>query len=460
MLVDINSITILPDRQRRKNPDLTGLKSSIAKIGIINPITVDDNLVLIAGWCRLHAAKELGYTEVPINRLADLPADERELIEFEENVRREELPWKDQCAAVLRYIRLLKERLEVSDLSLTAIAQHLGWSYNTVVKYVEVGKELEFGNEKIAAAGGINAAHNLIKRVEDRKMESELAQLDLIDIFSETSLPETTTEEEVEVTFESISPEPARPVIQSANQFGADSAVKQLSLLDQLPKHNGLKYNFIHCDFPYGVNMQDSEQASSATKTTYNDTPELYFSLLRCFLEHRDRFMLPACHILFWFSMDFYVETCGLIEQYPDLSVCRRPLIWHKSDLRGIVPDAARQPRWTYETALLIARGDRKIISPVAASFSHPTARPAQHISQKPQPVLEHFFKMLVDRSSIVLDPTCGSGTALCAADKLGARSVTGWDIEPEFVTIARDNLRRQRVLAKTGEENAADVAS
>jgi DNA modification methylase len=71
-------------------------------------------------------------------------------------------------------------------------------------------------------------------------------------------------------------------------------------------------------------------------------------------------------------------------------------------------------------------------------------------MSEKPEPMLRHFFGMLVDENTILLDPTCGSGSALRAADSLGARAVLGLERNPEFAGLARDALTRMRALKKT----------
>ena len=125
-------------------------------------------------------------------------------------------------------------------------------------------------------------------------------------------------------------------------------------------------------------------------------------------------------------------------------------MVWHKSDNRGILPDPERGPRRTYETAFFISRGDRKIVSPVANSYASPTAGSERtHLSQKPEPVLRHFFRLFVDENSEVLDPTAGSGTALVAAEDLGARRVVGWDIERECVEDAQRRLNVSRTLRR-----------
>lgn len=54
-------------------------------------------------------------------------------------------------------------------------------------------------------------------------------------------------------------------------------------------------------------------------------------------------------------------------------------------------------------------------------------------MSEKPRPMLRHFFRMFVDEHSRVLDPTCGSGNALRVAHDLGAAFCLGLEKEKEF---------------------------
>ena len=68
-------------------------------------------------------------------------------------------------------------------------------------------------------------------------------------------------------------------------------------------------------------------------------------------------------------------------------------------------------------------------------------------MSEKPEPMLRHFFGMLVDENTVLLDPTCGSGSALRAANSLGARFVLGLERNAEFAGIAQDALARARKL-------------
>jgi tRNA G10 N-methylase Trm11 len=47
-----------------------------------------------------------------------------------------------------------------------------------------------------------------------------------------------------------------------------------------------------------------------------------------------------------------------------------------------------------------------------------------------------------------MLDPTCGSGSSLRAAESMGAKSVLGLEVNDTFYKGACDALRNFRVLA------------
>jgi len=144
-----------------------------------------------------------------------------------------------------------------------------------------------------------------------------------------------------------------------------------------------------------------------------------------------------SAHMVFWFSMTHYQFTVDRLTEM-GWSVQPFPMVWHKSDNAGLLPDPSRQPRRTYETALLCSRGDRKLVQAKAASIAAPSDRASKiHMSQKPPTVLKHFLTMVCDEFSEVLDPTAGSGTALTVAKELGAKRVVGLEVDEEIAARA-----------------------
>jgi site-specific DNA-methyltransferase (adenine-specific) len=69
--------------------------------------------------------------------------------------------------------------------------------------------------------------------------------------------------------------------------------------------------------------------------------------------------------------------------------------------------------------------------------------------TQKPSTLLERIVAASSNEGDLVLDPYCGSGTTLVAAQKLGRRWI-GIDASEEAVKAARKRLKRITLRAKT----------
>lgn len=98
----VSSITIATDRQRKELTGINELAESIRSIGLIHPIVVTPDGVLVAGERRLRAHQELGLTHISVQFTTDIPREELEAIELEENVKRKALNWKEEVFAVAR----------------------------------------------------------------------------------------------------------------------------------------------------------------------------------------------------------------------------------------------------------------------------------------------------------------------------------------------------------------------
>lgn len=93
-MIEIKTLIVKGERHRPLDAGhVKELAKSIAEVGLMNPITVneeDGTLVLIAGLHRLRACESLGYTEIAAHVL-DLDALGVELAEIDENLLHHEL---------------------------------------------------------------------------------------------------------------------------------------------------------------------------------------------------------------------------------------------------------------------------------------------------------------------------------------------------------------------------------
>lgn len=403
------------ERQRKELPNVDVLADSIKRVGLIHPVVIrrDDN-TLVAGERRLEACRSLGHTHINAQFLDELDELTAHAVELEENIKREALPWPDECKAVAEFHRL--QSMRETDWSQEKTATALGLNQSDVSEKIKVARELESGNALVVNAPRLSTAKGIVRRAESRKADAEALAI----------IAPTTIEPE----------RPSGPIINA-------------DFNEWAPAYTGPKFNFIHCDFPYGINADKFNQGAASLHGGYADTEDTYWRLCETMAAYLDRIAAPSAHFMFWFSMKYYTETIEFFDRNTDIKFNRYPLIWTKSDNIGIIPDPERGPRQIYETALFGSRGDRKIVRPTSNADFSPSTRD-EHMSIKSEAMLRKFFTMFVDDSTAFIDPTCGSGSSVRAACALGARHYVGLELNPDFAERANINFNKGQVNANS----------
>ncbi len=412
--VQIDLITVDREgRQRRELTDIDELADSIQRLGLIHPIVVRRDHSLVAGERRLAACLSLGWTHVHCHYTDELDEHILKALELEENIKRKNLEWQDECRAIKEYHDIRKSDDPTWTLEKTGEA--IGVERNAVSKRLAVAQEIEKGNERVITAPRFSTAVGIIDRKNARLDAAGLAE------------------------FESI-----------ARKKGVEAppSILNTDFAEWAKTYTGPKFNFIHCDFPYGIGADKFNQGAAPLHGGYDDTEDTYWRLCRALLDNLSRIASESCHIMFWFSMHFYQPTLDFFADNSDFNLDPFPLVWLKSDNIGILPDPQRGPRRIYETALFGSRGDRKVVRAKSNAYASPSVRDV-HMSVKPEPMLAHFFEMFVDESTSFLDPTCGSGSSVRAAERLAAAQVTGLEINKEFADQANLALKRARGMRK-----------
>lgn len=394
--IPLSSITIRrEDRQRRDLTHIEDLADSIYRLGLINPVTIDHNYILIAGERRLEACRHLGWTHISCQFLEDLTPTQRLLIELEENIKRKDITWQEHTAAIAKYHELRK--LEEPAWSEEKTAKELGRTQQSVNQHLTVARELS--SPLVQQSPTLTTAFERAKTVARKRDDLIHTNNSLVDTHS--------------------------PILHGN--------------FIEWASHEQEKFNFIHCDFPYGINYHNAKGQSSSNPDRYLDTPETYWQLFKALTVNLDNFCSPDAHMIFWFSPNLYCQTWEMLKFLSDFTFEEHPLIWHRPG-EGIAPDPYRRPRRVYEMAFFGWRGEAKINAIRENVFSAPTFR-EHHPHEKSQPMLEHFFGMFVDSHTKLLDPTCGSGSSLRAAKRLGASTVFGIESNEEFANVARRTL-------------------
>lgn len=431
--VPVDSIYVDRDkRQRRDLEKIEELAQSIRENGLINPILITKEHILVAGERRLTAHQHLGFDQITVQYVEELDQTQLHILELEENVQRVDLSWQDHTNAIAAYHAM---RAEVEpDWSKSKTATALGITPTHLNRHLLVKKAIDEAVPEVLESPKFTTAYNFVERREERRKTAAKRDL-LADIGGGETVP---AEPALEGSVEEPDGSPAEPTRPKRH-----AEIINASFIDWSQTVQTDPYNFIHVDFPYGVSAGNTKgQSAAKSYGGYDDRPEVYQELCEAFVTNLDRFCAPSAHLMFWFSMDYYQSTYDLLKT-AGWRVDPFPLIWYKSDNTGILPDSKRGPRRVYETAFFGSRGDRKIVRAVGntAAAGTPGKGEKIHMSHKAKPMLEHFFRMIVDESTRFLDPTCGSGEAVGVAEALGARYSLGIELNPEYAETARWHL-------------------
>jgi DNA modification methylase len=389
---------------------------SLARRGQINPLLTTRDLVLINGERSFRGAKQLGWTHINIQYQDE--ADELTLLalELEENVKRKEMEWSEERTWLVEF----HERCCANDptWNQTKTADEIGMSQQWVSEHLVVHEEGKF----------------------DPEIYNE-------PVFS-TALRKAIVNGERRAKAEGVS-------------IGEPMKLKEVyhgDFCKWVETYKGPPFNFIHCDFPYGIGTDKRQQGNIiAALGGYDDSRETNLTLLKVLCDNLGRICDPSAHIMFWFSMRYYHETLEFFREHSDFKIDPFPLIWMKVPNAGLVPDAKRQPRRIYETCFYGSRGDHKILTPVANAYAGPIDG-SGHPSVKPEKMLSHFFEMFVDVNTRMLDPTCGSGTSLRAAEYHDATQILGIEINEDYAQRASDALHEARRMKRDKDAGLIDT--
>jgi ParB family transcriptional regulator, chromosome partitioning protein len=160
--IEINSISVNRgerQRQQLKEEQLEELADSIEALGLIHPIVVTRELVLVSGERRLEACRRRGWTHISAQYTDELDPKRLQLLEYEENIKRVDLTADEQCRALVSFHELNVQLDPTWNQNKTADALHKSksaLSNDLRVAYAHVG-----GDKQICAATTMSAKRRI-----------------------------------------------------------------------------------------------------------------------------------------------------------------------------------------------------------------------------------------------------------------------------------------------------------
>lgn len=480
-LFKISSIIIPEDRQREKAEADDVLITSIRDRGLINPIILREDGTLVAGERRLDAFRKLNLPTIPARIFEQLSPTAQFEIELQENLARKQLTWQEEVRAIGRYHTLRKEAFAGWTQMGTATALGLSTGHTSTI--LAVAEAID--DEEVAACPTLRGAFNLLTARADRaRIAAQSRGLAVAGAIADAlpAIPANASPEERTAALlkgvnlgkamaKTVDDLDKNIALIQQGKIAAAALEQQRKLeisndiiinadfLDWAADYTGPKFDVLHVDFPYGKNYKGAGTRKTGKvhiAPVYADDPDIFFGLVAGLLAVQDSIAFPAAHCLFWYDMIYHQWTIDQFEAAGWKLVQPFPYIWTKG-YQGIASDPKRRPRHCYETCLLFSRGDRKLVKLDKDHFDC-LVDEKLHLNQKPLPMLKHLLSMFVDEHTAVLDPTCGSGSAIVAAKQLKSPRYLGIELDPNNADVARFLLQRHTADAPT-EDDANEKA-
>lgn len=477
-LVPVDEIIVDRDKRQRTKLVVDDLIISLQQnekalpdtFGLMQPIVLREGYVLVAGERRLEAFRRLSRPMIPCLNIEELGEDEAYILELEENYKRLGLRWQEEVRALERIHKRFVE--QDGEWTQERTAARLGITPTKVSQSLSLAEVIETDAE-VRNAVVFSTAYAILQRKQGRELDDVATSVgfSLKAALSKSPILAGLSKAASSIVAESVGavskavmrPPSGRaplgfeqgPAAHAMPEPSAGGSLLCYDFKEWVRDYRGPRFNLIHCDFPYaaGAGKDGSQIHASGDGRTYEDTEEVYYGLCEALVNPgMGTAVGGSAHILCWYQAGKYAETYQWWKDHAKqygLTVFDVPLIWYKSDGSGVVSDAARRYRHIYESALLISRGDRKIVRTCGDVYAAPISRDL-HPSEKPEPMLRHFFRALVSNTTRMLDPTAGSGSSLRAAESLGAEFVFGLEKDKEFHKLAveeLDRFRRKRAL-------------
>lgn len=439
IILPVSEVIVPPDRQRRTFDEvhLLELAKSIETKCLIHAIVLrEDGKTLIAGESRLRAitqhlvpfGKTFSYNgeTVPAGHIVAIVAQGDdplllEEIEFEENVRRKNLTWQEEAAAMARFhdlkqkqaaqkATILLDKVENGELpaETTKVPAHTiadtakivhgrsdGDYQNVVRAQVAIAKHLN--NPEVARAKNAKEALKILQRQERDKVAEQMA-LTIGKTFS-----------------------------------AADHTILQGSCLDilQQPEMQG-RFDVILTDPPYGMGAHtfgDGGGRLSNQGHNYDDSYEAWQILMKAWAPLSWAVTKAEAHAYVFCDVERFYELKAIMES-AGWYVFRTPLVNYKVN-SGRVPLPEHGPRRQYETFLYAMKGKKKVNFIGSDVFESGSDEQMDFGAQKPVSLFVDILKRSIIAGDEVLDAFAGTGPIIPACHALKCKA-TAIEREPE----------------------------
>jgi DNA modification methylase len=441
--------------------DLTDLKNSIERDGLLNPIILNEHKKLIAGSRRYSAFKELDLPTIPCRIIPGLSTDDALVIELVENTARKEFEWHEELALKFKIHNLWKVQNSTAkkEWGYRETAAKLKVSIGGLSSDLAIAEAITFFPELTECKNKAQARENY------KKMQSQVASIQAMDNLTSTekeNLNKLLSGQKIEIKIPQAIHDDKMPVVTpdvcSHVEQSVDVEVMETACDDTtIPQHNYMVGTWQEClneipentigyaelDPPYAIDFNENYGKSQDINTTVEQdwtvdqfNQEMYSLLHELFVKMQNNsWVLCWTGKEHWQNLNAIAREIGFHTQDPG--------VWTKDG--GSVNKPSVIMVSCYETFLLFRKGEANFNVPsfpnvVHCPTVHSTAR--AHQWEKPLKLYNKFSEALAKPKTIFFAPFAGSGNSMLSA-AIHDMIPIGSDTSNKYITYFYTNMKK-----------------
>lgn len=414
----------VPRRFREDLGDLDELIESIQSYGVLQPITLNGNMELMAGGRRFEAATRAGVEWIPaLIRDTDDELDLRE-IELIENVHRKDFSWNEKVQLTQHIHNLLEEKH--GQWTQKQTAEVINRSPAGVYRHLELANALQIVPD-LGNCKSEDEAFKAWKKAQERAQVSKLRELQE-QKFADPDTQETAPTDETETERNK------RRIYQYAHDHYriGDAFEGMQELIDYYKGRGGSMIRFIECDPPYAIDLNEAKRGEEKHED-YNEVDKGdYPGFLRKIAEMTYKVAARDAWMIFWYGPTWHCEVFAALRR-AGWQVDDIPGIWVKPTGQTNSPDTylARQ----YEPFAICRKGKPLLAQQGTSNVFHAPHVPTNkkyHPTQRPLDLMNELVATFCYPNTIALVPFLGSGATLRACYQHGVNAF-GWELSEYY---------------------------
>jgi DNA modification methylase len=310
--------------------------------GLIHPILLDPNNVLIAGGRRTEAHRILKREFIAAVYSNEIDEATLRELELEENVERMNMSWKEEVLSVME-VHKIRERQAANQnekWNQSKTGALLSLSQAHISNLLVVGEKLKTDDLEIHQCKNLSDALGvLLHRKEQEASKKLVGNIGIASAMSMKELSSTSLGSidiiDLDLGLDdsnSTIPKPKAPVPVNITGMVFDLAKLFIhgDCIDVMSKMEPASFDHIVTDIPYGIDMNNLDTFNDIASVADEHDVAENVELMSKFIPEAFRVLKPSGYLVFWYDLDHHEKLIALGKQ-AGFKVQRWPIVWCKT---------------------------------------------------------------------------------------------------------------------------------